>query len=447
MEVPQTPAPITPTDRSGSGKHQTRHRTRLRKACQRCRSRKQRCDGRRPACENCASANAECIPAAQEPMGFYPSRYVQSLEEHIANLERGAEDEARTAGSPLQQLVPTIASFSGDGFVQDLTMQPNAPAPIESNINDLYSILDEDLRGMPDYANASSNATDSTPAFMDLDVPVRSGAGYFQAYFELIHPRYPFLDVEECSKAYQQWKAGFVPSQNDIWSKFLVKMIFAIGCILQSSRLDQSAQGLHSDLITQAEASQSIMTNESNTPLLRLQAMLLYTIYALHGDSASRIVHITGVAMRFAVLHGFHQIQNGEAAQNTLNIKAFSCVYAIDRMVSIVLRLPIYPADEWITTPLYESQDDGQFYMPWALDAPGLFAGRLYTYNLRYFSHSCKIRQIQSDIISKAQLIDDQHLATYISHAEERINVWADMENISLCGYRSECKINRLLHG
>lgn len=77
----------------------------------------------------------------------------------------------------------------------------------------------------------------------------------------------------------------------------------------------------------QAQAEQSIMTDSTYPPLARIQAMLLYAIHAIHGESTSRVVHIIGVVMRFAVLHRFHCLQDDGSEEANLKIKAWSCIY------------------------------------------------------------------------------------------------------------------------
>lgn len=73
--------------------------------------------------------------------------------------------------------------------------------------------------------------------------------------------------------------------------------------------------------MAQAQADQSVMTSNTFSPLVRLQAMLLYAIYTIHGNNTSRIVHITGVVMRFAVLHSFHELVDDGFAEMALKIK------------------------------------------------------------------------------------------------------------------------------
>jgi hypothetical protein len=78
----------------------------------------------------------------------------------------------------------------------------------------------------------------------------------------------------------------------------------------------------------QAQADQTIITDHSYKPVVRLQAMLLYAIHALHGESTPRLVHIIGVAMRFAVMKRFHCLVYDGTAETTMAIRAWWCIYS-----------------------------------------------------------------------------------------------------------------------
>jgi hypothetical protein len=181
-----------------------------------------------------------------------------------------------------------------------------------------------------------------------VEVPIHEGALFFHIYFEAVQPRYPFLDVEECRRAYQDWKTGEIYiSGGDAWRSYLVKMacqaassssnrehyltsdqIFAVGSLLRQARLDCSTRQQHHDLMLQAQADQTIVTDPLYKPVIRLQAMLLYAIHALHGESTPRLVHIVGVAMRFAVMKRFHCLEYDGTAETTMAIKAWWCIYS-----------------------------------------------------------------------------------------------------------------------
>jgi hypothetical protein len=72
---------------------------------------------------------------------------------------------------------------------------------------------------------AAHSITQSTAITM-AGISTSEGASFFQTYFEIVHPRYPFLDVEECSGAYLKWKAGEIATCNDNgWSVCLLKLV------------------------------------------------------------------------------------------------------------------------------------------------------------------------------------------------------------------------------
>lgn len=105
------------------------------------------------------------------------------------------------------------------------------------------------------------------------------------------------------------------------------KQIFAVGSLLRQAKLDGSTRQQHHNLMLQAQVDQTMLTDHSYKPLVRLQAMLLYAIHALHGESTPRLGHIIGVAMRFAVMKGFHRLVHDGTAETEMAIKAWWCIY------------------------------------------------------------------------------------------------------------------------
>jgi len=61
--------------------------------------------------------------------------------------------------------------------------------------------------------------------------------------------------------------------------------------------------------------------------LVRLQAMLLSAMHALHSESTARIAHISGAIMRFATLHGFHQLIDLGDKESQIKLRVWSCAY------------------------------------------------------------------------------------------------------------------------
>ncbi|KAJ4209702.1 hypothetical protein NW759_013347 [Fusarium solani] len=422
-------------------------------ACQRCRARKQRCDGQdQGACRNCRSAKAECVPASHESTDTYSVSYVKDLEQQVANFQaRLSQQTSETtaqvhAGSGALLTRNTQANIYAEfqGFTDPLNALylPPIHSPGNTALTLDFSYQDENLFSIAQQpATQLSNSVDpgsytaDTPHPLDVsadatmaDVSVREGASFFQTYFEIIHPRYPFLDVEECSTAYLKWKMGEIRTCNDKgWSMCLVKLIFANGAILQHAWLDHTARRQRQELAVQE---QTIIADASFKPFGRVQAMLLQAFLALHGENTERVVHIVSVAMRFAILHGFHCLTNDGTHETDMKIKVWWSIYCLDKVVAITLSIPPYPPNEWIETPSYQVKPEPQFFMPWAADIPGSSAGVLYSFDLRYFAHMCKIRRLHSEILTTMRRLPPDSRILCLRELRAEIDRWVKSEEV-----------------
>lgn len=176
------------------------------------------------------------------------------------------------------------------------------------------------------------------------DIPLHAAASFFRTYFTVIHPQYPFLDTKICSDYYIAWRNSLPNNTLVGWPAFFVKMvhsttcqtkcfiltfsqIFALGSLIES-KSDNSPYFKHQNLKSTAQAEQSIMTDSTSTPLIRLQAMLLSAMFALHAENTWRIAHISGVIMKFASLHRFHRLNRDmQDPANLMAIRVWSCAY------------------------------------------------------------------------------------------------------------------------
>lgn len=103
--------------------------------------------------------------------------------------------------------------------------------------------------------------------------------------------------------------------------------IFAIGSLIESNS-DNSPYAQFQNLKSRAQAEQSIMIDSASTPLIRLQAMLLSAMFALHAESTWRIAHVSGAIMKFASLHRFHRLKKSSSdPDNIMSIRAWSSAY------------------------------------------------------------------------------------------------------------------------
>ena len=204
--------------------------------------------------------STECIPANNDVWATFPAAYVKSLEDHVAELE-GHLQESRALTGSSQTYEHQLQSFETPS-VETIAHPGNFPNPGSWRISHLqHEISSDELLCnaivpeqsdmlFPSYIDSSTSVAGSTPSTLamggnntmsghslNLSNVTRSlisakissseGASYFQTYFEIIHPRYPFLNVAECSEAYLEWKtrSSLAEPIRGGWTAFLVKMV------------------------------------------------------------------------------------------------------------------------------------------------------------------------------------------------------------------------------
>lgn len=396
-------------------------------------------------------------------MVMYSVSYVKDLEQQVADLQGNRDQQtfASTSRDHLESCNPSLRTAQMNVFqdVQGVLEPMNlAYLPSVSSLGDVavdfdFLHADENLfsisqpppiqrtpvtsttEGASQPGGAAQTLNRSVAVTM-AGISINEGASFFQTYFEILHPRYPFLDVEECSGAYLKWKTSEIASCDDKgWSTSLLNLIFANGAILQQAWLDHPTRRQHQEIMLKAHAEQSIITDSSLRPLSQIQAMLLYAFHALHGESTSRVVHIVGVAMRFAILHRFHAIRHDGSEETDMKIKAWWCIYSLDKVVAITLHIPPYPPDEWIESPFYENKPEPQFFMPWASDVLGASEAAIYNFDLRFFLHMCKIRQIHSEILANMRRIAPGSILQCLQEMRAEIDRWAKTDEVFANGH------------
>ncbi|CAH0023721.1 unnamed protein product [Clonostachys rhizophaga] len=413
-------------------------------ACQRCRARKQRCDAHDQGgtCRNCRSAKAECVPATYEPTDTYSVSYVKDLEQQVANFHSRLPQQPSETTAQVHTGPSTLLARNTQGNIYAEIQGFNDPInafclpPIHSHENtafpfdfsypdeNLFSIVQEPTTQVINTVEPRSYCTvDPSADAAMADVSVRECASFFQTYFETIHLAIPFSTWRSAAQHTSNGKrARLKPVATETGP-----CIIANGAILQNAWLDHTARRQRQGFDVQE---QSILSDDSLNPSRRIQFLLLHAFLALHGENTERIVHIVGVAMRFAVLHGFHRLTNDGTDEADMKIKAWWSIYCLDKVVAITLRIPPYPPDEWIETPSYEAKPDPQFFMPWAADSPGLSDGVLYNFDLRYFAHMCRIRRLHSEILTTTRRLPPDSKILRLRELRAEIDKWAKSDEV-----------------
>ncbi|KAH7121800.1 hypothetical protein B0J13DRAFT_628936 [Dactylonectria estremocensis] len=397
--------------------------------------------GPRPGCLSELHVCTYC----HEPTDTYSVSYVKNLEQQVAGLQaRLSEPTGPLVQHARADVYPDLQSFTDPANALYLP-----PISSENTDFDFLSYQDESLFSIAqppptqvtDQVDPGSYSADDTHSLdpsadaIMTDISVREGASFFQTYFEIIHPRYPFLDVEECSTAYLKWKTGEIHTCTDkSWPLCLLKLIFANGAVLQHAWLDHTTRRQRQEFTLQE---QSIIAGSAFKPLYQVQAMLLHVLHALHGENTARVVHITGIAMRVAILHGFHTLTDDGTAETDMKIKAWWCIYCLDKVVVITLRIPPYPPNEWIETPAYQPKPEPPFFMPWAADVLGSSEGVLYSFDLRYFAHMCSIRRLHSEILTITRRLHPDSIDQRLQELRAEIDRWVRPEEVFADGPRN----------
>ncbi|KAH8597259.1 hypothetical protein B0O99DRAFT_89227 [Bisporella sp. PMI_857] len=442
------------------------------KACQRCRHRKQRCDFQQP-CHNCQAAGVECLAVIPEPYQSYPTGYVQALEHHAAMLEHTLNEKfpgialdhleaARTqqelqfsSAHPMQSsTAPQTRPFSSISNPSPQAEQTNPwqqPSQVIADPSIVLGGLTQNQPSPPDFASLRVQPFSPTSLRTQIvsgssegmdDIPTSTAASFFRTYFSCVHPQYPFLSVADCANWYTEWKMA--PAGNPIsgWPAFFVKMIFAIGSLIQS-KSDNAPRYQHQDLKSQAQSEDSIIRSTDSSSLVRLQAMLLSAMYAIHSESTARIAHISGAIMRFATLHGFHQLIDLSNDESDLKTKVWSSAYVLDRAVNGTLDIPNGLADIYISSSLFVNKPQLPCHLPWLDDAQTDKDNPHLVFELGTFAHICKVRLLQSYINHTMQAVPLEGGATseWVESMRMQIEHWAsDISSHSVAnteGYQS----------
>ncbi|KAH7127899.1 hypothetical protein B0J13DRAFT_679418 [Dactylonectria estremocensis] len=294
--------------------------------------------------------------------------------------------------------------------------------------------------------------TRTNPGISPNEISLTAAASFFRTYFTVIHPQYPFLDIKLCAEYYTTWTQSLPNAAPTGWPAFFVNMIFAIGSLIES-KSDNSPDPKYQNLKSRAQAEQSIMTDSTSTPLIRLQAMLLSAMFALHAESTWRIAHISGAIVKFATLHRFHRLKKDpESPSNLMAIRVWSCAYNIDRAVSSALGTPVSLPDMYISTPSFEAPPETQVRLPWLSDC-GTSQDALF-FDLKTFAHVCNIRSIQSFFMHTVERDDIEDVIPFELEAQmlDKLRHWEDPGVISehsvhsSHGYQSSLWLHHIAH-
>ncbi|KAJ9157324.1 Fungal specific transcription factor [Pleurostoma richardsiae] len=407
-------------------------------ACLACKQKKLKCDGQIPKCQTCAKTGRDCLVEDPATGLHRPRDYMQSLETRVAYLE-----------SLLQQVRPEVAS---DHFGREQDEQATSPvihhaqdnaelvehqtasSPMEENMDHLsaeVALLCLSAAGRePHYFGPSSAVSFSRiiSATMGLSrggdgsqqsiigpgenppsnrrtvvamrfPPPSLGASLSQAYFNNIHPQYPFLHrptflkwESECMAASL---AGSLDAAGDV-AIFFVLMVYAIGSLAMGSGQHDAAEGYYSMAL---DRQQTVLDLDN---IQSIQSILCCAIYSIRSPVGASLWKISGMAIRQCIELGYHRSaakyrKNADVMTREMSKRCFWVAYDIDRVAAFILGRPVGIPDESIDTELPLDVEDDDITAAGFRRKPRSSAEEPPT-QMTGFIHAIKLRRLWSKI-------------------------------------------------
>lgn len=177
----------------------------------------------------------------------------------------------------------------------------------------------------------------------DLPVDQRQARWLSQAYFDIVHPQYPFLHepthLETIQKIYDGVDVG--PMQ-----EFQAYLVLAIGATIHSRRakLMLGAEGYYASAMSRMD------TVAQSTSLGTAQCILLLEMYTLNNPTSGLNLwplHYQSLAIMIELgLHRTFPVKVHSVYEEQLRTRVFWCVYTIDRLLSTLMGRPLGLMDE-----------------------------------------------------------------------------------------------------
>ncbi|CAH0052275.1 unnamed protein product, partial [Clonostachys solani] len=314
-----------------------------------------------------------CLVEDPETKKQRPRNYLETLEERLALLENQASENRFTdsnSSTPVLQSsnggdhsVPAFASEVGDVVHSglpvrvgelDVSTTQTEPQYLGSSSAFAFShLISSSLRGAI-VPKPSSRTNPGHLCISPLPCPL-PGYGIAttlsNAYFENIHPQYPFLH-EPTFRQYEKNLLAACPDTTDLgvatapfffMHMWLTKYFKGIcsGCNL-GSRLSALSRDDPEEEKQHYSAAQLYPDVLSYNNLEAIQAILCYAMYSLRSPTGPSLWKLSGLALRQCIELGYHRSARRvrsvqDALQLELRKRSFWCAQGID--VTYALRL------------------------------------------------------------------------------------------------------------
>ncbi|KAL2858558.1 fungal-specific transcription factor domain-containing protein [Aspergillus pseudoustus] len=363
MEIPGV---VPPGERAALSPGQNRRRGIGRTACSRCKARKQRCDGRLPECSSCEKSGHACDLQNIRSDDVVVAKYIQSLENRIAELESDSPPSRSQPHQPdSNPTFPLPGRISIGDVVNSLCWDlPGTASISESSQFGLHPALNlgDVARTHPSPGNSNTehespgragncSYTASTENRTESASPPTDelGAKLIDAYVERLDWRYPFLDLEDIRTLHRD-RDSHSSSQPGLFKLYLV---YAIG----SGLLDLTEKRTSSPMpeAFYATAMQHVPSTRDPRSLENIEGMVLLALFHLRSIISQELWYLIGFAMRTCIHLGMY-LSRREAGLPASIIqrrrKLFWTVYSLERNISIALGYPVSLPDRLIDVDL-----------------------------------------------------------------------------------------------
>ncbi|KAH8649989.1 fungal-specific transcription factor domain-containing protein [Xylariales sp. PMI_506] len=378
------------------------------------------CDGQSPKCSNCTKTGRDCLVEDPATGLHRPRDYVRSLETRVAYLE-GLLQELRPevandhfgslptqqAEASLGSAVPAPAQLStqqqqppqqglvglgGTSTPNDDVRSTDADDTAADLLSNEVALLCLSAAGRePQYFGPSSSVHFSRIVSSTLRLPRRGEGGassqysnvsetraqraaqliqefpspsrmakLSEAYFNNIHPQYPFLHQPTFQVMEQECLAASL--RNDLGaasslSLFFVLMVYAIGSLTLGHTEIDAAEGYY------AAALDHIGPLLDLDNLQSIQAMLCCAVYSVRSPVGASLWKISGMAIRHCIELGYHRSteryrNSVDSLTKEISKRCFWVAYDIDRVASFILGRPAGISDNAIDVELPLDIDD-----------------------------------------------------------------------------------------
>ncbi|VUC37189.1 unnamed protein product, partial [Clonostachys rosea] len=317
-----------------------------------------KCDEQIPACSTCRRNHLVCLVEDPATKRIQPRNYLETLEQRVVYLEGllGLKDVPESPALPnhqgnLQRDQP--ARDDNDDGVSDLssivgTLSINA-AGAEPHYLGSSSVFAFARFIKPSLLHHTIPFTPLDVSGQELSVPepcllpdYQTGIKLSNAYFENIHPQYPFLH----EPTFRLWEAElnnsfetFSIMDYDPVRRYFLNMVYAVGALLLPEA-GCSPEQLYTSAMLSIDA---ILCHDN---LTHIQAILCAAAYSLRSSQGTSHWKLAGQALRQCISLGYHRHQkNRDPTMSKLQLemqkRAFWSAYSMECSAAVMLGRPL----------------------------------------------------------------------------------------------------------